>query len=176
MGSNKKHFSGLHWYAIHTKRSEEDRADGNLRAWGVETFAPKIRESSLNQFTNRPAFVNKPLFPGYIFARFDLNVSLHQINSTRGIQSVLGYGDGPSPVDDRIIDMIRSRTNQGGFVQLDEDLVPGRQLTIRDGPLKGLVGVLEREMKDTERVMLLLTCVNYQGHFVIERENLRRAS
>lgn len=167
---------GLRWYAIQTKPREEERADGNLRAWGVETFAPRIKEGRVNQFSNRLAFVDKPLFPGYIFARFDLNSSLHKINGTRGVQTVVGFGDGPLPVDDQIIDMIRSRTNQGGLVQPREDFEPGGELTIKDGPLKGLVGVLERKMKDTERVMLLLTCVNYQGHFVIERERLKRAS
>ncbi|HYJ88179.1 MAG TPA: transcription termination/antitermination NusG family protein [Pyrinomonadaceae bacterium] len=176
MMSNEVKFSGLRWYAIKTKPREEDRADSNLRAWSVETFAPKIKESRLNQFTNRRAFVSKPLFPGYIFARFNLITSLHGINSTRGIQRVVGFGDGPTPVDDQIIDMIRSRTNQEGLVELREDLVPGGELTIKDGPLRGLAGILEREMKDTERVMLLLTCVSYQGHFVIEREHLKLAS
>jgi len=174
--TNETKCTGLRWYAIKTKPREEDRADGNLKAWGVETFAPRIKEGRVNQFTNRLAFVNKPLFPGYIFARFDVDSSLHKIKGTRGIQTVVGFGEGPLPVDDQIIDLIRSRTNQAGIVQLQEDFTPGGELTIKDGPLKGLVGVLERKMKDTERVMLLLTCVNYQGHFVIEREQLARAS
>jgi transcriptional antiterminator RfaH len=176
MLSNGIKSGGLRWYALHTKPREEERADVNLRAWGVETFAPKISEGRLNQFNSRCVFVNKPLFPGYIFARFDFNTSCHQINGTRGIQRIVGFGDGPTPVDDQIIDLIRSRTNPSGYVDLAQDFVPGTQLTIGDGPLKGLAGVLERKMKDAERVMLLLTCVSYQGHFVIEREYLKQAS
>lgn len=164
------------WYAIRTKPKEESRADSNLRASGIETFSPRMKASRLNHFSNQPTFINKPLFPGYIFARFDLNTSLHQINNTRGIQQVVGFGKGPTPVDDLIIEMIRSRLDREGFIRIGGDFVAGGQLTVKDGPLKGLAGVLERETKDAERVMLLLTCVSYQGHFVIEKERLKPAA
>lgn len=176
MVSNEKNCSGLQWYAVQTKPREEERADSNLRAWGVETCAPKVKESRINQFTNRPSFVSKSLFPGYIFARFDIDAALHQINYTRGVHKVVGFGGVPSPLDDQIINLIAARIGPKGFVLIGEDLVPGNVVTIKDGPLKGLMGVFEREMKDAERVMLLLTCVNYQGRFVVERERLQKAS
>ena len=42
-----------------------------LRAWGIEIFAPKYREGRYNQFTNTSTYVSNPLFPRYVFARFD---------------------------------------------------------------------------------------------------------
>lgn len=168
--------NGARWYAVQTKPREEERADYNLKAWGIETFAPKIKDRRINEFTNRTTFIDKPLFPGYIFARFDAATSLHDINATRGIQRVVRFGEMPIPVDDHVIDMIRSRTAPDGFVRVGEELLPGRRFTIRGGPLSGLVGVLERELKDSERVMLLINCVNYQGHFMVERDRLRIAS
>jgi hypothetical protein len=35
---------GSCWYVIQTKPKQEDRADLNLRAWKIETFAPTLKE------------------------------------------------------------------------------------------------------------------------------------
>jgi hypothetical protein len=32
------------WYAVYTKPKEEERAETNLRVWGLKTFMPKIKE------------------------------------------------------------------------------------------------------------------------------------
>ena len=32
------------WYAVYTKPKEEERAESNLRAWGVKTLMPKFKE------------------------------------------------------------------------------------------------------------------------------------
>lgn len=172
MLSNNNVFDGLHWYVVQTKPREEERADDNLKAWKVETLAPKIRARRVNEFTNRSTFITKPLFPGYIFARFDASTSLHDINTTRGIQRVVRFGEVLVPVDDQVIDMIRLRMTDEGFVQVGTEELTGRKFTIREGPLKGLIGVLEREIKDKERVMLLLNCVSYQGHFTVDKDRL----
>jgi transcription elongation factor/antiterminator RfaH len=175
MLSNDKFIRELRWYVVQTKPREEERADYNLQAWKVETFAPKIKTRRLNEFSHRSTSISKSLFPGYIFARFDASTSLHDINATRGVQRVVRFGDALVPVDDQVIDMIRSRTRDG-FVQVGEKILPGTKFTICDGPLNGLSGVLERKMKDNERVMLLLQCVNYQGHFMIDSDRLKMAS
>lgn len=175
MLSNDQFIRGLRWYVVQTKPREEERADYNLQAWKVETFAPKIKARRLNEINQRSTCSSKPLFPGYIFARFDAATSLHDINATRGIQRVVRFGDVLVPVEDQVIDMIRMRTRDG-FVQVGEDISPGTKLTVFDGPLNGLTGVLERKMKDNERVMLLLKSVSYQGHFTIERDRLKIAS
>lgn len=175
MLSNDKFICGLRWYVVQTKPREEERADYNLQAWKVETFAPKIKTRRLNEFNQRSTFISKALFPGYIFARFDASTSLHDINATRGIQRVVRFGDVLIPVDDQVVDMIRMRTRDG-FVQVGEEIPPGGKCTICDGPFNGLIGVLERKMNDNERVMLLLNCVSYQGHFTIERDRLKLAS
>lgn len=175
MLSNDKYFGGVHWYVVQTKPREEERADDNLKAWKVETFAPKIKTRRVNEFTNRCTFINKPLFPGYIFARFDASTALHDINATRGIQRVVRFGDVLVPVDDQVIDVLRSGITKDGFVEVGTEELTGRKFTMRDGPLSGLVGVLEREMKDNERVMLLLNCVSYQGHFTVDKDRLEIA-
>src|SRR5215208_2764465 len=84
------------WYVICTHPRQEDRAESNLIAWSVETFAPQIKKKQYNQFTGVAIQLPKPLFPRYIFARFKLNEMLHKVRYTRGVHSVVGFGAGPT--------------------------------------------------------------------------------
>jgi len=157
------------WYAVRTHPRQEDRAEFNLRAWQVEIFNPRMREQRYNEFSGKPINLNKPLFPSYIFARFEADKLLHKIWYTRGVQSVLGFGEGPAPIADELIDIIKSKVGVDGFVSIREELKPGDEVIIKNGPLKTLMGVFEREMKSTDRVIILLNAVNYQARVMVER-------
>jgi transcriptional antiterminator RfaH len=93
---------------------------------------------------------------------------------TRGVQSIVSCGGTPSPVDDEVIEFFRSRVDQDGFVRLGENLKPGDKVIMRGGVLDNLVGIFERDTNDSERVMILLETINYQGHIVVERSRLRK--
>ncbi len=164
------------WYAIHTHPKEEDRATSNLRAWNVETFNPKIRERRFNPFTGTPIYEKKPLFPRYIFARFDAGSLLSKVCFTRGVHRVVRFGDGPVPVEDEIIAFIKARTGEDGLIRLGEQFQPGDDVTVTDGPLRGLNGIFERELKGTDRVTILLRAISYQASIVIEKEHLKKSA
>lgn len=93
-----------------------------------------------------------------------------------GVQSVVSFGGSPSPVDDEIIEFFQIRTDKDGFVRLGEDLKPGDRVMIKGGLLNSLVGVFEREMIGSERVMILLQTINYQGHIIVERNSIRKVA
>jgi len=164
----------LRWYVIHTHPRQEDRAERNLLSEGLETLSPKIKQRRYNQYTGELAYVIKPLFPRYIFARFDADVWLHHVRYTRGVHCVVSFGEYPTPVDGEIITIIRSRIGEDGFVRISDQLLPGDRVMVKDGPLKNFIGIFEREMKDCDRVMILLTTVGYQAHIMIERDLLRK--
>ena len=94
------------WYAVHTHSLQEERATENLNAWGVETFAPKYKERRVNPYTGRPTYFTRSLFPRYVFARFEAGPMLRKVWFTRGVSQVVGFGDGPVPVEDEIIELI----------------------------------------------------------------------
>lgn len=162
------------WYAIYTHPKQEIRAECNLRAWNIETFNPKLKERRYYSFSVTPTYVVKQLFPRYIFARFEANALLHKVWFTRGVHSIVSFGDHPAPVDDQVIDFIRSRSGADGLISLAEDLRAGNKVMIKDGPFKNLAGIFEREVKDSTRVMILLGAINYQGRVVVEREQIRK--
>ena len=164
------------WYVVRTHPRQEQRTESNLMAWRVETFAPRIKKRRYNQFTSEPVETIKPLFPRYIFARFDLNSLLHKVRYARGVESVISFGERPSPVHDEVITLIQSRIGEDGLVKLGENLKPGDEVMINDGPMKSFVGIFEREMKGDERVMILLNTLNYQARCQIDRSLVRKVS
>jgi len=172
--ANGASYESANWYVIHTHAQQEERAASNLKAWQVETFAPKMRERRYNQLTGRPTFITKPLFPRYIFARFAVNDLLHKINYTRGVNSVVSFGESPTPVEESIIDMIQARVGEDGYVKVGDELQPGDEVVIGEGPLKDFVGVFEHETKTNDRVMILLSTVNYQSRILIDRDKIRK--
>ncbi|HEY6186973.1 MAG TPA: transcription termination/antitermination NusG family protein [Pyrinomonadaceae bacterium] len=164
-----------HWYVIHTHPKQEERADMNLRAWKVETCMPKFRERRYNQATSNTTYVKRPLFPGYLFARFRASDMLSKVRYTRGVHSIVSYGSHPTPLDDEIIASIKLRSCEDGFVKMSDELKSGDCVLVRDGLWKGFTGVFERHMQCAERVMVLLNTVSYQSHIVLERGSICKA-
>lgn len=156
------------WYAVYTKPREEDRAESNLRAWGCKTLMPKIREQRRRE-SNSKAKV-KHLFPRYIFAQFNLDTGLHKVNYTRGVCGVVRFGDKPCPIDDIIIETIQSQIGQEGFITFEEEkFYSGDQVMIQGGPFMSMQGTVEREMSESDRLVVLLSSVSYQGRLMIEK-------
>lgn len=163
------------WYVVHTNPRQEERANSNLVAWGVETLHAKLKTRRHNEFTGVPTYITQPLFARYIFAKFNAREQLSKILFTRGVHNVVCFGDSPACVSEEIIEVIRARIDQNGFVKVSNDLKPGDRVVISAGPLRDLVGIFEREVKGSKRIMILLTTIGYQGRLVVDRDLIMRA-
>ncbi len=160
------------WYAIHTKPRQEDFAEANLRNLGLPTFNPKLKEKKLIRGVRQD--VIKPLFPSYIFCKFRCRDFLRAVKYARGVRDIVRAGDIPIPVGEEIIAVIRQRM-KGGYVVIEPPKFnPGDKVVVEDGPLRGFVGIFERETKDSERVVILLNTIKYQARVVMEREHLKK--
>ena len=161
------------WYAVYTKPREEERADSNLRAWGCKTLLPKIKEQRSRTVKSKTTVKN--LFPRYIFAHFNLETGLHKVNYTRGVCGVVRFGDKPCPIDDIIIETIQSQIGHEGFIKFEEEsFCSGDLVAIQGGPFKSLHGTVEREMTDSDRLVVLLSSVSYQGRLMIEKALVKK--
>jgi transcriptional antiterminator RfaH len=161
---------------VHTHPKQEDRTSDNLLAWGIQILTPKLRVKKYNQFSGKVTQLAKPLFPGYIFSRFRFNELYHKIRFTRGVHSLVSFNNEPVPVDDEIIDVVRSKMGGDGFVKNFEQLQAGDEVVINDGRFQNFYGVFEREMSDSDRVRILLNTVNFQAHIVVDRMVVMKVS
>jgi transcriptional antiterminator RfaH len=167
---------GSRWYAIHTNPKQEERACSNLEIRGLRTFSPRLRDGRRNQFTGVITYFSKPMFPRYIFAKFDAANLLHKIWHTRGIHNVVCFGGSLVSIEDEIIELLQAQVGGDGYIKLGEELKRGDKVVITNGLLKDFAGVFERDMKDDERVMVLLTAISYQGCLCIEKGLVRKAA
>jgi len=161
-----------HWYAIQTRTKQEGRAAMNLASFGFFTFLPMIRRPRRTSIASGAA----PLFPRYLFVRCDIARSVRQIRYTRGVANVLGTGEGPTSIDDAIIESIQSRIGKDGFVQVTDALEAGDPVEITSGPLKGLVGVFCSATSAAQRVVLLLNTVHSQLRVVVDTQVVHKRS
>ena len=151
------------WYAVHTKPRQEAVADAFLRQSGVEIFYPRTGPT-------------KSLFTGYIFAKFDADTQMRLVKYSRGVSSVVSFGDKPSPVDERLIEGINLRIKDG-FVVLDPpSFTKGERVEIKDGPLEGISGIFDSRVKDSDRVIILLNAIASQSRIVVSSKSLRKSS
>ena len=164
------------WYVVHTKSRQEERANSNLQAWGVETLNPKVKTRRYDQFIGTPLHISQPLFPRYIFARFNADKQLSKIWFTRGVQNVVCFGGNPASVDEDIIELLQARIDESGFVKTRDELKRGDKVMIKAGPMRNFVGVFEREVKASERIEILLTSISYQGRLLVQRDLVERVS
>lgn len=164
------------WYVVHTHPKQEDRTNTNLRSLGIETFNPIFRVDKYNEFSGKVTHLIKPLFPSYVFSRFKYNDVFHRVRYTRGVHSLVSFNNVPVPVEDEIVELMKSQIGSDGFVKTFDDLKAGDEVVINNGRFRNFYGVFERGIPDTDRVRILLNTVNFQAHVVVERALVTKAS
>jgi transcriptional antiterminator RfaH len=162
----------LHWFAIQTRPNSEAAAESHLRTLALETLLPLARRP-VRHATRAARMVLRPLFPGYLFARFCAAVSLRAVSYSRGVLRVLGgAAEKPWPVEDAIVTAIRERLDPDGCVEfVDRGFGAGDWVRITSGPLAGWSGIFDFELSDAQRVVILIEALQ-QGRVVIRRDCL----
>jgi transcription antitermination factor NusG len=156
------------WYCIYTKPHCEDYvAQYLLDKWQIETFSPRLKTKKY--IKGRMKEAAEALFPCYIFSRFDPVKHYHMIRRVIGDQC-----GNPYVVDNEVIGQIQSRMEEG-FINVDPShFSEGEPIVVQEGALQGFAGVFQKELKASDRVMILLNTVAYQATVEIERGLLER--
>jgi transcriptional antiterminator RfaH len=156
----------LHWYAISTKPHQERLAEANLQKLGLETFCPLLKEHRI--IRRKPQTTVNPLFPGYMFARFNLDSHYRAVMYARGVRRVVSFGPEPAIVDAGMIEAIKSRLHEGYLLAPVQQFKPGQLVRILNGPLHGLEAVFEKTMTGSQRAVILLRALSYQARAVVD--------
>lgn len=143
-----------HWYLAQIKPNGLDRALTNLARQGFETFAPRQRAGRRMQ----------PLFPGYVFVRFDpLETQWRAIGNTYGVaRLVAARTDRPDRVPEGVMQALFARCDASGFLLPPDDLAVGDKVRIVEGPFAGWVTEVAG-MKGAERVVVLLSLLGEEN-------------
>ncbi len=160
----------MHWYAIHSKPRQEERALENLQRQGFEAWLPlltveKVLRSKLVQ-------VVEPMFSRYLFIRLDTEqTNWSPIRSTLGVSKLVSFGNRPAVVADELIEALQQMPEQAP----QRLIQPGQQVKIVAGPLRGLEGIYQQADGEL-RAMVLIELLNKQHRIVTEMQDLRPAT
>lgn len=163
------------WYAVRTQTNAEARAVAHLGNQGFAVYLPRYRKQ--RRHARRVETVLRPVFPGYVFVRLDIErQAWRAINGTFGVIGLVQFGMTPAPVPGGIVEALQAREDDAGAVQLaPEGLRAGECVRVREGAFEDCIGVLA-DVSDAQRVVLLLDLLGREVRVRVPMENLARAS
>ena len=143
------------WFAAYTHSCQEKRVAQHLSTRRIEFFLPVHRNTS-HWRNGLHVQIEKPLFPGYVFVKID-RTERTRVLELHGVHSIVGMGREPTPLPYDEIETLRSGTH---LINAEPHpfLRTGEKVLIRNGPLKGMTGVVVRQ-KNTVRVVLTLELI-----------------
>ncbi|HLK67802.1 MAG TPA: transcription termination/antitermination NusG family protein [Bryobacteraceae bacterium] len=126
----------MQWFAIRVKSNREYITSQALTGKGYEVMLPTFRRAGRGGSSGVV-----PLFPGYLFSRFDVTKRL-PVLTTPGIVHIVGVGKTPVPIDEDELRSLRIVLDAGLPVRRDELYTVGQKVHIRKGPLCGAGGIV----------------------------------
>ena len=138
----------LRWFAVRVKSNQENVLASSLSRSGYEILLPKYSPAAL-----RKGHALRPLFPGYVFCRFDINRRL-PILMLPAVVYIVGIGKTPAPIEEEEIASLRVAAHSG-LPMIPIEYLPGERVRIEAGPLAGVTGIVAGRRND--RIVVSIT-------------------
>jgi transcription antitermination factor NusG len=158
-----------YWYALHVRTRFERQIQTHLEDKGYEVFYPTYVSS--RQWSDRVKSLSLPLFPGYVFCRFNVNARL-PILITPGVNQVVGAGKTPIMVDESELAAIRRVIESGVAAQPWPYLKVGETVQVESGPLEGLTGIVTR-IKNSNRLVVSVSLLMRSVAVELDRHRIK---
>ena len=156
----------MQWFALHVRSRHEKSVQAQLLAKQRDVFLPLYSQSS--KWADRQKIISLPLFPGYVFCRFN-RAAPSTVLATSGVIDIVRVGSEPAAITDAEIEVLRqivkSRVNIEPFPQL----VKGQSVIMTAGPLSGLTGTLAN-IRNTARLVVNVELLSRSVLVEIDRE------
>jgi len=127
------------WYAVKVKGRSEAMVAAHLQGKGFESFLPTYRAN--RRWSDRIKTLDLPLFPGYVFSRFDVQKRM-PILTIPGVSFIVGTGRSPEPIDETEIAAIQVVMKSGAEYGPHPYVRIGQPVQVENGSLYGLTGVV----------------------------------
>ncbi len=159
------------WAAINTHPHREHIVIDNLIRQNFEAYCP--RELKRVRHARRVQDVLRPLFPGYVFAQVESELTAWRpIVSTYGVRALVRVGDRPAFVDGSFIDGLRAREVDGVIAKPATPYELGQEVRLSGGPFDGVIGRII-EMNDKDRLVLLTSLLQQDVRLRVASASVR---
>ena len=159
------------WFILQFKSNSHHQAAKNLNRQGFETFLPLHETTSrrLSRFIN----TSKPLFPGYMFIKFDKAESKwHKINNTYGVSRLITFNNILKSIPTSFVDHLMKRYDLSGKLLPIQKLKKGDQVKLLKGPFANFAATVEK-YEDDQRIWVLMDLMGRKSKIQAEAESLQ---
>lgn len=156
------------WFAVYTMPQGEQSVKRHLDVRNIESFLP-IYESTRVWKNRQRVKVVQPLFPSYLFVRIRHDERSAVLGSPAALRIVGNYR-GSLPIPDAEIEFLRSDFCRKK-VEPYLDLVIGRKVRIKAGPMQGLEGTLVQKRSGL-RFVLTIAMINQNAAVEVQADEL----
>ena len=134
------------WYAVHVKSRHEFQVFERLTMKGVEAFLPTVEKQ--RRWKDRKKLIAFPLFPGYLFIRIlkRSNEILNVLKIKGVVRLLSSVRAEPDPIPDDQITFLKKLVENKEALDPYPYLSEGQTVRIKDGPLRGVEGILVEKL------------------------------
>lgn len=142
------------WYLVYCKRAEQQRAKLNLENQGVECYYPETQVEKIVR--GKRVTKLEPLFPCYMFIRFDVNEgpSFTTVRSTRGVVDFVRQGSTPHELQGDLIITLKESASSSEVSQ-QELPKKGDQVRVKSGQFAGIDAIYQEPDGELRSIMLV---------------------
>ena len=158
------------WFILQFKSNSHHLAAKNLNRQGFETFLPLHEATSrrLSRFIN----TSKPLFPGYMFIKFDRAESeWHKINSTYGVSRLITFNSILKSIPTEFVNSLMKRYDLSRKLMPIQKLKKGDHVTVLKGPFADFIATVEKYEAD-HRISILMDLMGRKTKIQTPSDNL----
>jgi transcription antitermination factor NusG len=157
------------WFALHVRSNFEKATSTILEAKGLHVYYPSFRQKK--RWSDRIREIEKPLFPGYVFCRFDPECRL-PVLKTQGVVGMVGVAGVPTPIADSEIEAVQRIVQSGLAARPWPFQNVGQHVLIETGPLAGTEGII-LECKNIYRIVVSINLLQRSVVAEIDAEMAR---
>jgi len=143
------------WYVVEAHVRSEAQAKRNLEQQGFTSFCPQFRK--MRRHARRVDYRMMPVFPGYLFVRFDRERDgWFAINGTLGVKRLVGASiSRPQPMPASAMQALLDRCSGDVISGLFTELESGQSVRLISGPFATVLAQVE-QLDERGRVRVLL--------------------
>lgn len=127
------------WFALYTKPRHEFKAEEQLSKAGIISYLPTIIK--LKQWSDRKKKVSEPVLRGYIFIYATESERLEALEQSAVIRCICEHGR-PAVIPEWQIENLKKMLEYKADYFIQEGLVSGTKVEIKEGPFAGVIGVV----------------------------------
>lgn len=161
------------WFCLRSQPKHEHIAARHLRQLPqLDVFLPRIRFRRKTRTGS--VWVTEALFPNYLFARFEWNLSLRRVIHSPGVSGVIHFGSHWPTIPGGLIAELRGLFGAEELHVLPAEPGVGDPVQITGGAFHGLEAVVTQVLPARRRVTVLLDFLGRQTAVEVPLENLVR--